>query len=102
MAVDKGGPSGAQVTGESQSVSHAQSEAANSKVSTKPQQQHSELKITIVKTLARLMGYHSKSVTAIRETSRMCGGIVNAVSRDHAYWYTSEFYFDVSSSVSLS
>lgn len=48
---------------------------------------HSPLKVSVVKALARLMGYNSKSVTAIRETSNMCGGVVSAVSRDHEYWY---------------
>jgi cytochrome b pre-mRNA-processing protein 3 len=49
--------------------------------------QHSPLKVSIVKALAKLMGYNSRSVTAIRETGNMCGAIVRAVERDHDFWY---------------
>ncbi|KAJ9110717.1 hypothetical protein QFC22_006695 [Naganishia vaughanmartiniae] len=48
---------------------------------------HSPLKIAVVKALAKMMGYNTKSVTAIRETGNMVGEIVRAVERDHAFWY---------------
>jgi cytochrome b pre-mRNA-processing protein 3 len=49
--------------------------------------QHSPLKVSIVKALAKLMGYNTRSVTAIRETGNMVGSIVRAVERDHDFWY---------------
>ena len=52
--------------------------------------QHSPLKVSIVKALAKLMGYNTKSVTAIRETGNMVGSIVRAVDRDHDFWYGGE------------
>lgn len=48
---------------------------------------HSPLKIAVVKALAKMMGYNTKSVTAIRETGNMVGSIVRAVERDHDFWY---------------
>ncbi|KAI5450357.1 Serine carboxypeptidase 3 [Naganishia albida] len=48
---------------------------------------HSPFKIAVVKALAKLMGYNTKSVTAIRETGNMVGSIVRAVERDHDFWY---------------
>ncbi|KAG7539658.1 hypothetical protein FFLO_03457 [Filobasidium floriforme] len=50
-------------------------------------QQHSPFKVSIVKALAKLMGYNTRSVTAIRETGNMCGSIVRAVEKDHDFWY---------------
>lgn len=47
----------------------------------------SPLKASVVKAVAKLMGYNSKSVTAIRETGNMCGELVDAVRRDHDFWY---------------
>jgi cytochrome b pre-mRNA-processing protein 3 len=52
--------------------------------------QHSPLKVSIVKALAKLMGYNTRSVTAIRETGNMVGSIVRAVERDHDFWYGGE------------
>ena len=52
--------------------------------------QHSPLKVSIVKALAKLMGYNTRSVTAIRETGNMVGSIVRAVDRDHDFWYGGE------------
>jgi hypothetical protein len=49
---------------------------------------HSPLKIAVVKALAKMMGYNTKSVTAIRETGNMVGSIVRAVERDHDFWYS--------------
>lgn len=56
---------------------------------TKAAPQHSPLKVRVVKALANLMGYNTKGVTAIRETGRLCEGIVNAVEKDRAFWYQS-------------
>lgn len=53
-------------------------------------QQHSPFKVSIVKALAKLMGYNTRSVTAIRETGNMCGSIVRAVEKDHDFWYGGE------------
>jgi cytochrome b pre-mRNA-processing protein 3 len=53
-------------------------------------QQHSAFKVSIVKALAKLMGYNSRSVTAIRETGNMVGSIVRAVEKDHDFWYQGE------------
>jgi cytochrome b pre-mRNA-processing protein 3 len=52
---------------------------------------HSPLKIAVVKALAKMMGYNTKSVTAIRETGNMVGEIVRAVERDHEFWYGGKF-----------
>lgn len=54
---------------------------------------HSPFKIAVVKALAKLMGYNTKSVTAIRETGNMVGSIVRAVERDHDFWYRGEHPF---------
>ena len=36
------------------------------------------------------MGYNSNAVTAIRETGRMLGGIVEAIERDAEFYYGGE------------
>lgn len=52
--------------------------------------QYSEGTKTLVKGVARIMGYNSKASTAIRETGRMMRGVVEAVEADRAFWYDSE------------
>ncbi len=51
---------------------------------------HSKLKVSVVKVLAGVMGYNSKSSTAIRETGRICGTIVKGVEKSRAFWYDGE------------
>ncbi|TXT10929.1 hypothetical protein VHUM_01680 [Vanrija humicola] len=48
---------------------------------------YSENTKTLVKGVARIMGYNSKASTAIRETGRMMRGVVEAVEADRAFWY---------------
>lgn len=50
-------------------------------------QEYSDTTKAVVRGVARLMGYNSKASTAIRETQRMMGGIVEAAERDRVYWY---------------
>ncbi|KAL1410354.1 Serine carboxypeptidase 3 [Vanrija albida] len=50
---------------------------------------YSEGTKTLVKGVAKLMGYNSKASTAIRETGRMMRGVVEAVETDRAFWYDS-------------
>ncbi|ORY27475.1 hypothetical protein BCR39DRAFT_538185 [Naematelia encephala] len=47
----------------------------------------SETRVAIARGIARVMGYNSKSSTAIRETSRIMKGIVEAVEKDKDFWY---------------
>lgn len=49
--------------------------------------EYSETTKTLVRGVAKLMGYNSRASTTIRETGRMMKGIVEAVDRDHAFWY---------------
>ncbi|ORX33651.1 hypothetical protein BD324DRAFT_562673, partial [Kockovaella imperatae] len=37
--------------------------------------------------IVKIMGYNTEAVTAIRETQRMLGGIVEAIENDADYWY---------------
>ena len=55
-----------------------------------PPKKYSERTVRLVQGLARIMGYNSRTSTAIRETSRMMRGIVEAVERDSAFWYDGE------------
>jgi hypothetical protein len=55
-----------------------------------PGQEYSDTTKAVVRGVARLMGYNSKASTAIRETQRMMGGIVEAAERDRVYWYDGE------------
>ncbi|KAK4687615.1 cytochrome b pre-mRNA-processing protein 3, partial [Tremellales sp. Uapishka_1] len=48
---------------------------------------YSDTTKNLVRGVAKLMGYNSKAVTAIRETGRMMRGIVEAVERDRSFWY---------------
>jgi cytochrome b pre-mRNA-processing protein 3 len=56
-----------------------------------PTKKYSDRTIKLVQGLARIMGYNSRTSTAIRETSRMMRGIVEAVERDSAFWYDGGF-----------
>jgi hypothetical protein len=62
---------------------------SSSQAATAPRS-HSKLKIAVVKALASVMGYNSKSSTAIRETGRICGTIVRGVEKSRSFWYDGE------------
>ena len=51
---------------------------------------YSDGQMGLIKGLARIMGYNSKASTAIRETRRMMGGIVEALEEDTEFWYGGE------------
>ncbi|GMK59064.1 hypothetical protein CspeluHIS016_0700790 [Cutaneotrichosporon spelunceum] len=52
-----------------------------------PPTEYSESTKTIVRGVAKLLGYNSKASTAIRETGRMMRGIVTAVEKERSFWY---------------
>lgn len=49
--------------------------------------EYSESTKTLVRGVAKLMGYNSKASTAIRETGRMVRSIVEAIEDDKVFWY---------------
>ena len=55
-----------------------------------PPKEYSATKKKWVLTMAKLMGYNTQATTAIRETQRMLGGIVEAVENDAEFWYGGE------------
>ena len=54
---------------------------------------HSPLRIKLAEFGARVLGYNSRASTAIRETGSMMSGIVEAVDRDHVFWYEGQCRF---------
>jgi hypothetical protein len=54
-------------------------------------QKYSEGTKTLVRGVARLMGYNSRTSTAIRETGRMMRGVVEAVEVERSFWYDSTY-----------
>lgn len=52
-----------------------------------PKKEYSETTKSLVRNVAKVMGYHSKETTAIRETSRMMRGVVEAVEAQRSFWY---------------
>lgn len=55
--------------------------------------QYSETRVRFVRAAARLMGYNTKAVTAIRETGGMMKSIVMAIERDRTFWYDGQLGF---------
>ena len=75
-----------EINSESTTVKAAPSESSTGGV-TPDKPKYSETQLKIVRGLARMMGYNSRASTAIRETGRMMGGIVDAIERDAEFWY---------------
>lgn len=64
--------------------------AGTAAASSQPAKKYSDTHIKMVKGVARLFGYNTRASTAIRETSRMMTGIVDAIEDDREFWYGRE------------
>jgi len=55
-----------------------------------PASKYSPGTVKLVRGVAKILGYNSRTSTAIRETGRMMRGVVEAVEAERSFWYDSE------------